>query len=170
MENEKLTFESAIARLEEIVRSLESGFHALVVPTLVHLRPQGVYRRALAGVQHAHLNVVFIGCDAHLAAHGVDLPHKVALGGAAYRGVARHQRNGIEILAEAEHGKAHTGAGERGLAASVPRAYHNYIIAFIRAVHDIELYHSGTDLYRAEQRDDLYLIMYNNVDISAEKC
>ena len=63
----------------EVFLRLKGTLHALVVATLVHLRPKGMHGRPFAGVEHAHLDEFRIRRKAHFAAEGVHLPDKVTL-------------------------------------------------------------------------------------------
>ena len=58
-----------------------------------------------------------VGDPAHLTAEGVDLLDELALGEAADRGIAGHERKGIEVDVEQKGLAAHPGRREGRLAA-----------------------------------------------------
>ena len=107
----------------------QGPLHALVVAALVHLGPEGVDRGALARVQHAHLDQGVVGGQAHLPAHGVQLPDQVALAGTADGGVAGHHADAVQVQGEQSRLEAHPHRGQGRLAAPVPGADHHAVEA-----------------------------------------
>ncbi|OPY91975.1 MAG: hypothetical protein A4E73_01609 [Syntrophaceae bacterium PtaU1.Bin231] len=100
----------------------DGGLHGQAVELLVALDAGGLHGGALGGVEQAEVHGGAVGDPAHLAAQGVDLLDKLALGEAADRGVAGHERDRIEIDVEEDRLAAHARRGEGGLAARVPPA------------------------------------------------
>ncbi len=109
---------------------LQGVEHAPLVLLLVGLGAQGVHGRALARVEHAGLQKRIVDGAAHLAAQGVDLADQVPLCRAPDGGIAGHERHAVHVEGEQERPVPHAGAGERRLAARVPRAHHDDLIAF----------------------------------------
>ncbi|MPM73054.1 hypothetical protein SDC9_120030 [bioreactor metagenome] len=68
-----------------------------MVAALIHLRAERMHRGAFAGVEHAHLNQRIIRGKPHLAAHGVDFPHEMALSRAADGRITGHEPHRVEI-------------------------------------------------------------------------
>ena len=75
---------------------LQRMLHVDMVTLAVGLHPQTVHRGTLAPVEHPALQKGGVGGNAHQAAQGVDLPHQVALGGAADGGVAGHVADKVQ--------------------------------------------------------------------------
>jgi len=113
--------------------------HYLLVFPPVGLRPQGIYCRTLAPVEHAVLYAGLVGGPAHFAAHGVQLPHQMSLAGAADGGVAGHVAHAVKIYGEAHGVQSHPGGGKRRLNSGVARADHRYI-AFSSVVFYVHFY------------------------------
>ena len=111
----------------QVVLVFQRGLHALVVAALVHLRPEGMDRGALARVQHAHLNEGVVGGQAHLPAHGVQLPDQVSLAGAADGGIAGHHADAVQVQREQGRLQAHARRCQGRLAAPVARADHHAV-------------------------------------------
>jgi hypothetical protein len=78
-------------------------------------------RRAAASVEQPELDAGFVDRPAHLAAQRVDLPHQVALGEPADRGIARHARHGARIEGDEGGLAPHARRGQRRFAAGMPR-------------------------------------------------
>ena len=78
--------------------------------------------RPLAGVEHAGLDERVVDGAAHFAAERVDLADEMPLARAADGGIAGHEGDGIQIEREQQGIKPHARAGQRRLAARVPRA------------------------------------------------
>ena len=93
-----------------------------MVALAVALQAQAVHGGALAEIQHPALQHGGIGRLGHLAAQGIQLPDKVALGGAADAGIAGHIADGIQRDGEDDGAAAQTGGGEGGFDAGVARA------------------------------------------------
>ena len=113
---------------------LQQVLHHHVVALAVGLHPQAVHRRAFAPVQHPALQVGLVRRAAHQAAQRVQLPHQMALGGAADGGVAGHIADKIQADGKHRGARPQHGGGVGGLNARVARAHHNYVIV-IQMVH-----------------------------------
>ncbi len=74
-----------------------------------------------------------VGDPAHLTAQGVDLLDELALGEAADRGIAGHERNGIEVDIEQERLAAHPRRRQRRLAARMTASDDDDVIFFCHA-------------------------------------
>ena len=81
----------------QVFLPLQGVLHDLLIPPAVGLGPQGPHRRALAPVERAVLDAGRVGGPGHLAAQGVQLPHQVALAGAADGGIAGHVAHRVQI-------------------------------------------------------------------------
>ena len=81
----------------EVWLTLEGLLHPEHVELLVGLGPRHLDGRALAGIEHPDLDEGAVDGAGHLAAEGIELADDVALGRAADRGVAGHQRDGVEV-------------------------------------------------------------------------
>ena len=99
---------------------LHDGLHGEAVALLVALEAGGLDGRSFGGVQETEVDGGLVGDPAHLAAQGVDLLDELALGEPPDRGVAGHERDGVEIDVEQERLAAHPRRGEGRLAARVP--------------------------------------------------
>ena len=75
---------------------LQRVFHPHVVALAVGLHAQAVYGGTLAAVEHPALQKGCIRRDAHQPAEGIDLAHKMPLGGAADGRVAGHIADKIQ--------------------------------------------------------------------------
>ena len=80
--------------------------HGPAVQVLVALGAQGLHGGAFARVQHADVGQRPVGVDAHLPAERVHLAHQMALGRAADRAVAGHQRHFVQRQRQAERLRA----------------------------------------------------------------
>ena len=115
----------------ELFAIIHRTAHALLVFLLVGLGAQRVHRRTLAGVEHAALDEHVVDGAAHLAAQRVQLPHQMALRRAADGGIAGHHRQRIQVQRDQQRAVAHARAGQRGLAARVPRADDHRVVSFV---------------------------------------
>ena len=77
----------------QVVLVFHHFFHDGVIQGFVCLGPESLYRIALAGVQHPHLDAGFIGCQSHLSSQGVDFPDQMAFGWSPHGRIAGHQGN-----------------------------------------------------------------------------
>ena len=105
-----------------------------LVQNTVRLRPRGPHRRPLAGVEDAKLNAALVGRNRHRPTQGIDLLHQVTLAYAAYRRVAAHLAQGLNIVAQQQGLAAHARSGQRGLGASMATADNDHV-KFFRVVH-----------------------------------
>ena len=111
--------------------------HLLVFPP-VRLSPQGPHGGALAPVQHPVLDARLVRRPRHLAAQRVQLPHQMALGGAADGGVAGHIPHRVKAHRQADGLHAHPGRRQGSLDARVPRADDGHIIvAAVKLSHQV---------------------------------
>ena len=101
---------------------LQRVLHHLLVLPAVRLGPQGPYGGPLAPVQHPVLDTGPVGGLCHLAPQGVQLPHQMALAGAADGGVAGHVAHRVQIDGKAHGFQSQTGGGQRRLDAGMARA------------------------------------------------
>ena len=101
---------------------LQRVLHHLLVLPAVGLGPQGPYGGPLAPVQHPVLDTGPVGGLCHLAPQGVQLPHQMALAGAADGGVAGHVAHRVQIDGKAYRLQSQPGGGQRRLDAGVARA------------------------------------------------
>ena len=106
----------------QVLLPLQRGLHNPLVLPAVGLGPQRPHRRALAPVQHPVLDAGPVGSLGHLAAQRVQLPHQVALAGAADGGVAGHVAHGVQVDGEHNGFQAHPGRRQRRFNAGVARA------------------------------------------------
>ena len=100
----------------------ERLLHPLLIGAFIRLRAEGMDGRPLAGVEHAGLDERIVDGAAHFAAERVDLADEMPLARAADGGIAGHEGDGIQIEREQQGIKPHARAGQRRLAARVPRA------------------------------------------------
>ena len=132
------TFDEALQQMEALLL-LHDGLHREAVELLVALEAGGLDGRAFGGVQQAEVDGGLVGDPAHLTAQGVDLLDELALGEAADRGVAGHQRNRVQVDVEQQRLAAHPRRRERRLAARVPSPDHNDVIFPAHAFFPIPL-------------------------------
>ena len=120
--------------------ALQRPAHIGPVGQPVGLCPGRIDRGALAPVQHPKLQTNRVGGPGHFAAQRVDLPHQLALGGAADGGIAGHIAHGVQTGADAQGAAAHPGGGQRGLDARVSRPHHHDIIGSGKKIqHEIRV-------------------------------
>ena len=117
-------------------RVFQRLFHQAVIEVFILLPAQRLHRRALAAVEHTHLQKRLVRIHAHFAAQRVDLAHEMPFRRAADRGVARHKGDAVEIEGEHRRFQTRAGEGEGGFAARVPRAdHHGVVLSFAVNVH-----------------------------------
>ena len=102
--------------------------HGLVAPP-VRLGPEGVDRRPLPQVQHSVLDAGLVRRPGHLTAQGVQLPHQMALAGAADGRVAGHVAHAVQVHGEAQGLQPQPRRGQGRLDAGVSRPDHRNITA-----------------------------------------
>ena len=112
----------------------------------VRLPSQRADGGAFAGVEHADLQKVGVGGDAHLTAERVYLAHKMSLGGAADRGIARHKGDRVQRQRDDEGLVSCARKGEARLNSGVSRT-DNY-----RVINCVELLHCHLRPYIIAQR------------------
>ena len=108
----------------------EEGLHRGTVELAVGLGAGPAHGRALAAVEHAELDAGAVGGAAHQPVERVDLAHELALGQPADRRVARHLADGVEAMGEEQRGGPHARGGGRRLAARVPAAHDDDVVAW----------------------------------------
>ena len=114
----------------EVFLLLHDGLHCKAVELLVALEARGLDRRPFRGVEEAKVDSGPVGDTAHLTAKGVDLLDELALGEAADRGIAGHERERIEVDVEQKGLAAHPGRREGRLAARMTPSDDDDIIFF----------------------------------------
>jgi hypothetical protein len=107
--------------------------HPGVVGRFVALGAGGLDGGALAGVQDAELDAGGVGGEGLDAAEGVDLARQVALGQAADRRVARHQRDVRRVERQQEGIQSHLRGGVRRLATGVSGPHHDDVITIFKS-------------------------------------
>jgi hypothetical protein len=113
----------------EAAKLRQNRRHGLPVELAVGLRPRAPHRRSLAAVQDAELDAGAVDGAAHDAVQRVDLAHQVAFGEAADRRVARHLADRRAGMRQQRGAGADPRRGRGGLAAGMPAADHDDVIA-----------------------------------------
>ena len=113
----------------QILLQFQNVLHVLLIFPAVGLCPQGVDSGAFALIQHPVLDAAVIRRHTHLAAQGVQLPHQMALAGAADGGVAGHIAHGVQIDGKEDGMQPQPGGGQRGLDARVTRTDDGHVTA-----------------------------------------
>ena len=111
----------------------EDALHRRLEQLAVRLNPRALHRAALGAIEHAVMDGGSIGGAGDHAIEGIHLTHKVPLAQAAYRRVAAHRANGIEVETDQRHARAHPRRDRRRLASGVPAAHHDDV----EIVHDV---------------------------------
>jgi hypothetical protein len=114
---------------------LHDRLHGKAVDLLVALEAGRLDGRAFGGVQEAEMDGSFVGYPPHLPAQGVEFLDELALGEAADRGVAGHQRNGVEVYVEQERLTTHPRRREGRFAARVPAPDDDDVIFPVHAAY-----------------------------------
>ena len=99
-----------------------------MIRALVRLRAQRIHRRALAEIEHAHLDRRLVRDNPHHAAQRVNLAHQMTLPRAADGRIARHHRDIVQRNRRQKRPAAEMRRSQRRLAPRMPRADHNHII------------------------------------------
>ena len=107
----------------------EERLHRPAVKLAVRLGARAPHRRPLAAVEHAELDAGAIDGPPHEPVEGVDLAHQMALGEAADGRVAGHLADGLAPVGQQQRARAATCRRGRGLAAGVPAAHDDDVIA-----------------------------------------
>ena len=81
----------------QVILPLQGVLHVLLVAPPVRLGPQAPDGGPLAPVQKPVLDAAGVGGPGHFAAQGIQLPHQVALAGAADGGIAGHVAHRVQI-------------------------------------------------------------------------
>jgi hypothetical protein len=111
----------------EIGLVLQLAADRRLIKNAVGLRPGGAHGRALGAVQDAELDAAFVGGQRHRAAQGVHFLDQVALADAAYRGVAAHLAQGLDVVRQQQSLAAHAGRSQGGLGAGMAAADHDHV-------------------------------------------
>ena len=106
--------------------------HVVAVSTAVNLRAQGVHGRTFAEIEDTALQRVAVSRFAHLAAEGVNLPHEMAFGRAADRGIARHIADPVKVDCK---NRSEPSRSERRFNAGVTGADDSDIVVFCKIFH-----------------------------------
>ena len=101
--------------------------HPVLIGLLVRLRPQAVYRRPLAQIQHPALQKGVVNGATHLAAQCVQLPHQMPLGRAADHRVAGHEGNAVHVQCQQHRVHPHARGRQRRLTPRMAAADHHNI-------------------------------------------
>jgi hypothetical protein len=111
----------------------KDGLHSETVELLVALEACGLDGRSFGSVEEAEVDGSPVGNPAHLTTQGVDLLDELTLGETAYRRIAGHQGNGVEVDIEQERLTTHTRCRKGSLAACVAAPDNDHIIFFVHA-------------------------------------
>jgi hypothetical protein len=99
--------------------ALQHSFHPLPIKRLIGLGTRRTHCRPLLGVEHPKLDSSLVDCPAHLTAERIDLFHQVSLTDAAYRRIARHLADVIEIQSQQQSRAAHASGRKASFDAGV---------------------------------------------------
>ena len=88
-----------------------------------------MHRRSLAPVEHPALEEGGVGGNAHKPAQGVDLPHQMALCGAADGGIAGHVADEVQCQGKDGGAGAQSGCRVGGFDARMARANDDDVVA-----------------------------------------
>ena len=125
----------------EVGRVFQRFFHLRVVGVFVRLRAQALHRRALAHVQHAHLQGGLVRVDPHFSAQRVYFAYEVPLCRAADGGIARHKGDAVQIEGQHQRPDARARQRQRRLAAGVPRAHdHGVVSRCVKLVGNLHVF------------------------------
>ena len=108
---------------------LYSLLHLDMILVLICLSPQRMHRRTLCSIEHPALYESLIDIYSHLAAERVDLPHQVTLARAAYRRIARHHSNSLQVYGKHQRFLPHPGSSKPGFTACMACADNDHIIS-----------------------------------------
>ena len=106
----------------EMILLFQRLFHHFLIMPPVRLRTQGIDGGPLAPVEHPVLDAGLVGGHAHLSAHGIQLPHQMALAGASDGRIAGHVAHTVQIHGKAYRVQAHPCGGKSRLDAGVSGA------------------------------------------------
>jgi len=110
-------------------------FHRFLVFAPVGLGAERMDRRAFAAVEHTELYTCPVGASRHFASERVEFAHEVAFACAAYRRVARHIADGVEVYCKADRTHAQARGGKRGFDSRMPGADNGNIILSCYKIH-----------------------------------
>jgi hypothetical protein len=83
---------------------------------------------AFGAVEHPELDHGFVGDNAGVSTHGIDLTNKLSFGDTTHGGVAGHLCNGSHVHGHEQNAASHIGGGGGGFASGMPGTHHNHII------------------------------------------
>ena len=115
----------------ETVLILQLPQHQPLVQGLVDLGSQRADRRPLGAVEHADLDQGPVRHPGHGPAQSVDLPDQHGLGRAADGRIAGGHGHVLRGQGDEQGAAAHAGGGQSGLAARVPAAGHDHVVAAV---------------------------------------
>src|SRR5580765_869748 len=87
--------------------TLQLFFHSLAVKRLIGLRPRCAHGGTLLGIEHAELDTSLVNRSAHFTTKSINLLDEMTLTYAAYRRIARHLTDMIEIQSQHQGPAAH---------------------------------------------------------------
>ena len=120
----------------QVLTVLQHFLHILLVSGPIGLGPGRMDSRTFPPVEHTELNAAGIGRTAHFSAQGVDLPHQLALGGAADGRVAGHIAHTVQIGGDHQGTMAQPGRGQRRLDAGMASSDNHHFICSCQIRHD----------------------------------
>ena len=127
----------------------ERRLHPPAVSLLVCLRTRRPDGRAAASIEQLELNAGRVDGAAHQAAEGIDLPHEMALRGAADRRIARHVCDGVGRQRADADARAQARRGEGCLASRVASADDDDVeLVSSRRAHQIKCNHEISETIR----------------------
>ena len=96
-----------------------------MIKSFVLLRAERLNRRALASVEHFYLHHRLIRVYAHFAAERVEFADEMPFRRSAYRRIARHKSDIVEIYGGESRFHSRPRESERGFATGMPGADHH---------------------------------------------
>ena len=113
----------------QVLLPLQGLLHHRLVASPIRLGPERVDRRSLPQIQHPVLDAGLVRRPGHLAAQGVQLPHQMALAGAADGRVAGHVAHAVQVHGEAQGLQSQPRRGQGRLDTGVSRPDHRDVAA-----------------------------------------
>ena len=121
---------------------------SLPIQCAVSLRTRCPDRRALAAIQCSKMDARCIGRPRHDAVERIDFAREVSFTDAAYRGVATHLTDSLEVLGQQYRVRTHSCSCSCSLGTGMA-ATDNYYIVCILGTHGAISYCAGGILHRA---------------------
>ena len=122
----------------QAIRIFHHLLHVAVIGILIGLGTEGIHRRSLPQIQHAHLDGRLIGGNSHFSAQGIDFLHQVAFPRSSDGRVAGHHGHVFQGNGGEQGLTAQPGSRQGRFAARMACSHHNYIIG-INEIHGILL-------------------------------